>query len=78
MTTTDNRAAIIWAVPEETPSLVTTQQAARALNISTRTLHRWITAGIVKPSSRTAGGHFRWDVDDLRRQVERHLSHGQD
>ena len=51
------------------PKLATTEEAARAANVTTRTLHRWITAGIVKPTDRTIGGHYRWDIDDLRRQV---------
>lgn len=72
-TTVDDYAAMISLVAEESTRLVTTKDAAAALNVSTRTLHRWITAGIVKPSDQTAGGHYRWDVDKVREQVRRHL-----
>lgn len=73
MTSTDNCAGIICSVPE-TSRLVTTKQAADALNITTRTLHRWHGAGIVEPASQTAGGHFRWDIEQLRAQVQHHLN----
>jgi 8-oxo-dGTP pyrophosphatase MutT (NUDIX family) len=51
----------------ETP--VTTGAAARALGIASTTLQRWAHAGLVKPAFRTAGGHFRWNIDELRRQL---------
>lgn len=43
--------------------------AARAVGVSLSTLNRWAAAGIIKPVLRTPGGQFRWDVDDLRRQL---------
>jgi 8-oxo-dGTP pyrophosphatase MutT (NUDIX family) len=49
--------------------LVTTGQAARALGIDPATLWRWATAGLVQPTYRTPGGHFRWSIDDLRHQL---------
>lgn len=52
-----------------TSRYVTTGKAAEALGVSPVTLQRWAHAGLVKPAHRTAGGHFRWDVDDLRRQL---------
>jgi DNA-binding transcriptional MerR regulator len=53
--------------------LVRTAEAARALSIDPSTLSRWAKAGIVKPAIRTAGGQARWDLDELRRQVDEHL-----
>jgi len=50
--------------------LVTTGQAARELGIDPTTLQRWAHAGIVKPAWRTAGGHMRWDLEQLREQAE--------
>ncbi len=56
----------------ETPEqrLVTTGAAARALGIDRSTLTRWAAAGVTKPAVRTAGGHMRWDLDQLRRQLD--------
>lgn len=48
---------------------VTTGAAARALGIASTTLQRWAHAGLVKPALRTAGGHFRWNIEELRRQL---------
>lgn len=49
--------------------LVNTEEAARALNVHPATLRRWAAAGEVSPADRTLGGHARWDIDDLRRQI---------
>ena len=49
---------------------VTTGVAARALGIHIRTLQGWRTDGLVTPATFTARGMPRWDVADLRRQVE--------
>jgi 8-oxo-dGTP pyrophosphatase MutT (NUDIX family) len=37
--------------------------------MSLTTLQRWAHQGLVTPALRTAGGHFRWDLDDLRGQL---------
>jgi predicted site-specific integrase-resolvase len=50
--------------------LVPTGDAADALGIDRSTLIRWWQAGYVTPASITVGGHARWDVDDLRRQID--------
>jgi RyR domain len=49
---------------------VTTGAAARELGISTATLTRWVARGLVTPAETTAFGHYRWNLDDLRAQVE--------
>lgn len=49
--------------------LLTTTQAATELGIASRTLAQWWHDGKVAPSEVTLGGHARWDVDDLRRQI---------
>jgi excisionase family DNA binding protein len=49
--------------------LVTTGDAARALGVSSTTLQRWARAGAVTPVYRTRGGHFRWDLEALWREV---------
>jgi len=49
--------------------LVPTGDAARAIGVGRSTLARWMAEGLVKPALVTPGGHARWDVDDLRRQL---------
>ena len=49
--------------------LVTTTEAARLLGVSTRTLQQWRTDGTVLPDLVTPGGHARWDVERLRREL---------
>lgn len=49
--------------------LLGTKDAARSLGINRATLWRWAQQGIVTPAWVTAGGHFRWDVEDVRRQL---------
>lgn len=49
--------------------LVTTTEAARAVGVSARSLARWAHEGTVEPTVRTPGGHLRWDIDQLRRQL---------
>jgi 8-oxo-dGTP pyrophosphatase MutT (NUDIX family) len=50
--------------------LVPTGEAARFLGVDPTTLTRWAHAGQVRPARRTAGGHFRWNLDDLASQLE--------
>jgi 8-oxo-dGTP pyrophosphatase MutT (NUDIX family) len=49
--------------------LVSTSAAARAVGVGRSTLWRWIKLGYVEPHTRTAGGHLRWNVPRLRREV---------
>ncbi|GAB2745064.1 hypothetical protein GCM10027174_18600 [Salinifilum aidingensis] len=48
---------------------VTTAQAAKAIGVDRRTLQRWASEGAVTPALVTPGGHHRWDVEDLKRQL---------
>lgn len=49
--------------------LVTTTKAAAALGVNPATLWRWQQAGRIAPAWVTPGGHARWDMDTLRRQL---------
>lgn len=51
------------------PEYVTTGQAAKALGFHVRTLQRAIRAGGIEPHSVTPGGHPRWDLDRLQREL---------
>ena len=57
-------------VVSDPADLVSTADAARAIGVDRATLSRWAKAGHVEPAQKTIGGHMRWNVEDLRRQVE--------
>jgi excisionase family DNA binding protein len=61
--------AIPWETGSVADDLLTTAEAAQALRVSLTTLQRWAKAGIVEPTLRLPGGRFRWDLDDLKRQL---------
>ena len=44
-------------------------EAATALGVSTSTLQKWARGGRV-PCDHTAGGHRRYDIDELRRLLD--------
>jgi hypothetical protein len=47
----------------------TTGQLASELEVHVRTVQRWHREGLIRPAWVTPGGHPRWDVDDVRRQL---------
>lgn len=57
---------------DDTGRGLTTGAAARALGVGHATLLEWASKGLVTPKFRTMGGHLRWDLDDLQRQIEEH------
>lgn len=54
---------------DQVAKLVTTGKAAAALGIDPATLWRWQQSGRITPSWVTPGGHARWDVAELRKQL---------
>jgi 8-oxo-dGTP pyrophosphatase MutT (NUDIX family) len=54
---------------------ISTSQAAKALGIHTMTLLRWQQRGLVKPAWVTPGGQYRWNLDDLERQLDTGNAH---
>lgn len=46
-----------------------TAEAADALGIHRTTLAKWTRKYGLRPAARTIGGQYRWDLDDLRRQI---------
>ncbi|OLT22927.1 hypothetical protein BJF78_32685 [Pseudonocardia sp. CNS-139] len=58
------------AAPDSAKDLVSTSEAARALGVNQSTLSRWAKDGRVRPAQRTIGGHMRWDIADLRAQLQ--------
>lgn len=57
------------AMPAEDDAPVPTGVAAKAIGVGHSTLARWWAEGKVTPALVTPGGHARWDVEDLRRQL---------
>lgn len=49
--------------------LLTTSQLARALGLSLSSIKRYISAAQIKPDLTTPGGHYRWNVESVRRQL---------
>ncbi len=49
--------------------LIGSGEAAKALGVSTRTLARWVQEERITPALITAGGHYRFDLDDLKSQL---------
>jgi DNA-binding transcriptional MerR regulator len=56
-------------VPDDRPSLLTTAQLAKRLNIAARTLQRWRQEGWITPELLTVGGQARWVEADVRSQL---------
>jgi predicted site-specific integrase-resolvase len=54
---------------EKPERLLTTAQAAAYLGIDRRTLGRYAQDGLLQPALTLPTGHYRWSLDDLRRQV---------
>jgi excisionase family DNA binding protein len=50
-------------------TLLTSRETAEQLGVGLSTLQRWAAAGIIEPAWRTPGGHARWDIDSVRRQL---------
>ena len=59
-------AYVAPVAPEE---LLTTGETAKRLGLSRSTLWRYVKAGLIEPDLITAGGHFRFDPEHVRRQL---------
>lgn len=51
-------------------ALLTTKALAVALDVHPETIRRWVRAGTITPTTRTPGRQARWDLDDVRRQLD--------
>jgi excisionase family DNA binding protein len=51
------------------PRLLTSGQLARALGVAPRTVARWAQDGWITPAQITAGGHFRWKLEDVQAEL---------
>ncbi|HZG89305.1 MAG TPA: helix-turn-helix domain-containing protein [Pseudonocardia sp.] len=51
--------------------LLSTGQAAKAIGVSPRSLSHWVTRGLIKPTLVTPGGQYRFDLDELKAQMQK-------
>jgi excisionase family DNA binding protein len=58
--------------PEE--SLLTPREVAEMLGVRVTTVGRWARTGILKPVTRTPGGHRRYDRADVQARREANLT----
>lgn len=49
--------------------LLTTAEAAKLMSVSRRTLARYAERGDLVPTMTLPSGHYRWSLDDIRRQL---------
>jgi excisionase family DNA binding protein len=52
---------------------LTTAEAAKELGVHVRSLQRWVRAGQIEPDYITPGGHMRWNVERVRRELREEL-----
>lgn len=66
---------LVFVVPQRGTyvmgKLVPTGAAATSINEPDEKLRRWWRSGLVEPELVTPGGHARWNVPELRKQVRK-------
>lgn len=50
--------------------LLTSTELADELGLSASTIGRYVRDGSLKPTIVTPGGQYRWDLDDVKRQLD--------
>lgn len=54
---------------EEDPVLLTSTELARKLGLSRRAISKYAQNGQLEPAVVSPGGQYRWDLDDVKRQL---------
>jgi predicted site-specific integrase-resolvase len=57
---------------KDADALLTSQQLARKLTVSQRSVQRWVTEGILVPTLTLPSGSHRFDLEDAKRQLREH------
>ena len=52
-------------------ALVTTRELARELGLSLRTVQRMVASGRIRPDLVTDGGHHRYDVERVKKDLQK-------
>ena len=58
--------------------LLTTAELARALRVSRRTVARYAERGHLVPALVLPSGQYRWNLDDVRRQLRDRRERGEE
>jgi DNA-binding transcriptional MerR regulator len=58
--------------------LLTTGELAKALGVSGGAILVWEGQGLIRPFFKTPGGHRRWILEDVRRQLNQPLPEDDD
>jgi excisionase family DNA binding protein len=56
-------------IPVMAGEYMTTGEIAAELGVTATTVREWHRLGYIEPALKTAGGHLRWRLDDVRRQL---------
>jgi excisionase family DNA binding protein len=59
------------------PKLLTTGEVAREMGVTPATVARWARDGWITPAKVTAGGHYRWDLETVERQLTERQQRGE-
>lgn len=54
--------------------LVSSGELARHMGVATRTIARAVQEGKLRPTQRTLGGQYRWDLEDAVRQWDEYIA----
>lgn len=49
---------------------MTSAEVARALGLSVRLIQKYRADGLLTPAMETPKGHARWDLDEVKRQLD--------
>lgn len=60
------------------PKLLTSGELAKALGVSRGILLVWEDKGFIRPFFKTPGGHRRWILEDVRKQLNQPLPEADD
>ncbi len=58
------------------PELLSTQELAKALRVSRRTIVRYLERGWITPTLTLPSGYHRFDLDEVKRQLAEHNRDG--
>ena len=59
----------VISVPVE-PRLMTSAEVAAWLGVSRRVVSKWVQTGRLRPTVTLPGGRYRFDREDVRRQLQ--------